>query len=150
MDKYRNVKDRNIIIVYLKDDLKFESLVSGMKEYVLKTYGYEEKGVESQRKILDSVSNLKNLFEQVYKAGMILYSSVHGEVEVDVMINALRPYVIRTGYISGSKDKAVVPISNKDIDEITSIRKKEFTTDELMKEVEQYLEEQRGNNKSEK
>jgi len=91
------LKNRNIIIVHLNEKLKFEQLVPSMKEYILNRCSKFEHDEALKKSIMKSVSNLNNLFEQVYKAGMILYSTVHGKLEVETFIYAMKPYIIRTG-----------------------------------------------------
>lgn len=138
--KYKpKLENRNIIIVYLNKNLKFETLIPGMKEYVFHKYTNFEADINLRKDLMDAVSNLKNLFEQVYQTGMVLYASIHGKIEVDILINALKPHIIRTGYLSGTKDKSIIPISDNNMDYIKKKIKCEFNMDDLMKEIKDYL-----------
>lgn len=133
-------KDRNIIIVYLKTDLTFEDIIPLIREYVTKRYEglFNILNIGIKEQIDDAVGKVKNLFEEVYKAGMTMYSDIHGKLEVDILAYALRPFYIRTGYIE-SEDKAIVVIKDEDIVRIESMYGKKIIFDsDLMKEVERY------------
>ena len=139
--KYKpKLECRNVIIVYLNEKLKFENLVPDMRKYISDHYSNLEKDTTVRDSVMKSVSNLKNLFEHVYKADMILYATVHGKLEVDILTNALKPYIIRTGYLSGTKDKAIIPISEKSINKIKETGKS-GTIDDLMREIGEFLKE---------
>lgn len=140
---HNNIKD-NIIIVYLKRDLKFEELAHIMKEYVKLEYANFQNDNIFQKKLFESVSNLKKLIEQVYSNGITIYSSIHGILEVDILANALEPYIIRTAHLSSTDDRIIIPLSDKDIQNIITEKDKDFIPRTLMKELEQYLKGYKG------
>lgn len=133
--------ERNILIVYLKNDLTFGDLIPRMREYILRRFNGMDNilGIELKEEIFDAVGKVKNLFDEVYKAGMTMYSDIHGRLEVDILAYALKPFYIKTGYIQ-SNEKAIIVISDEDIIRIENLYDSKIIFDnDFMGEIEQYL-----------
>jgi len=134
------VNDNNIMIVYLKTNLTFEDIIPSMKEYLLERY----KGLNNiihmslKNKIYDAVGNVKNIFENLYKSGLTMYSNVHGKLEIDILNYALKPFIIKTGHIR-SEDKAIIVIKDEDIIRAENMyNKKLIFNKDLMEEIEKH------------
>lgn len=134
-------ENRNILIVYLKTDLTFGDLIPRMREYIVERYNGMNNilGIEFKDEVFDAVGKVKNIFEEVYKSGMTMYSDIHGGLEIDILAYALKPFYIKTGYIK-SNEKAIIVITDKDIVRIESIcNKKLVFNKDLMKEIEKNI-----------
>jgi hypothetical protein len=132
---------RNIIVVYLKEDLVFWDLVPLMKEYI--DYNYEDlnkyRNRDVKKKIDNALINVKNLFDEVYKAGMTLYSDIHGRVEVEILAYALKPFYIRTGHLDVD-EIVIIVLSDKDIIKTKNMYNEEsISCEDLAKEIEDYV-----------
>jgi len=139
MDVTSIEEDRNVIVVYLKNDLTYGDLVPLMREYIDNKYELDNSiDFSLKKRIIDAVGKVKNIFDEVYKSGMIMYSDIHGKLEVDILAYALKPFYIRTGHIN-SDDKAIVVITDKDIMRIEGMYNKKIIFDkDLIKEIEQH------------
>jgi len=133
-------EDRNVIVVYLKNDLMFEDLIPSMKEYIARRFDIDNSSdVKLKEMVYNAVGKLKNIFDEVYKAGMTMYSDIHGKLEIDILAHALEPFYIKTGYIK-SDDKVIIVITDEDIIRSeTMYNKKLIYNEDLINEIEIYM-----------
>jgi len=102
-------KDLDISVIYLQKDLSFEKLIPTMRTYIIDNYKC------SQEERMELVANVKSLFDNIYKDGITMYSSVYGKREVDILRHVLTPCTIKKAHVNMRDEVSIIVINNDDI-----------------------------------
>ena len=141
------INDDNIVIVYLKNDLKFDDIIFEIRHYALKEYVEFSKQVMSE--VVTAAGNLKRLFDNFYKKGRNIYSRIHGKFETDLLIHGLKSYHIKSCKMRETTESVIIVIGDFSIKKVNNMRKENITFEKIFKEIEQYLNEYKVNSSGE-